>query len=126
MFLILFQIDTIHMTTQKLTLPYFISLIVLLLSGLIWVFSAYQPNTFRMIGLLLAVSVCAIVNLTYFLSAFKNGIRLIVPGVICTLVFLWVNRHSSVEKLFFLFFGLVNLAIGCSWWLFLSIRNPKK
>lgn len=105
------------MPKVNLTLSYFITIILLLIGGLIWVFLGYEANILRMVGLLMAVFVCAIVNLTYFLSIFNLWMRLLVPGIVCAILFFLVNQGSSVERNFFTFFGLLNFVIGFGWFL---------
>jgi hypothetical protein len=111
------------MSKVNLTLSYFVTIILLLVSGLMWVFLAYEANILRMVGLLLGVFVCAIVNLTYFLSAFKLWVRLLVPGMICIILFILVNKGSSVERNFFTFFGVLNLLIGFVWFLIKNVKS---
>lgn len=110
------------MSKVNLTLAYFITMILLLVGGLVLVFSAYEANILRMVGLLLGVFVCAIVNLTYFLSVFKLAVRLLVPGITSIILFILVNQGSSVERNFFCFLGVLNLLIGFGWFL---IKNMK-
>jgi hypothetical protein len=111
------------MPRYNLTLPYFISLILLLVGGLMWVFLHYEPNILRMIGLLMAVFICGIINLTYFLTIFNLFIRLILPGMICLVLFILFNQGSTVEQTFFSFFGVLNLLIGIGWFISKKINS---
>jgi hypothetical protein len=110
------------MSKKNLTLPYFLVLILLLVGGLMWVFLKYQPNILRMASLLIAVLVCAIINLTYFLSYFNFWMRLLLPGITCVIIFWFLTYESKVERIFFTFFGVFNFSLGLSWFLAINFK----
>lgn len=109
---------------ENLSVPYFRTGAILLLSGTFFILCKYEVEVIRFIALAVAIIGCMFINIFYLIPTSKRFVRYVLPGIVTIGLSLLING-SGVEERFFLFFGIANLVIGTAWFIIKQKSQPK-